>query len=317
MGDFRFGIMGAGKIAHKFCEAVRMLENCKVTAVSSKSLDRAKTLAEEEKIEAFYDSYEKMLIEEKPDCVYIAVTPNAHYELCMLCLKHKTPILCEKAMFLNSREAKEVFTKAEELGVFVMEAMWSRFLPAVEKGKKWLEEGRIGKPIYAEAAIGFMAEADPENRFNNKSLGGGAAYDVTVYVYELMDFFLGKEESASVSILKGPTGVDKIDHVVLQYGDMMAGLTASIGCKLEQKLIIYGEKGRIYLPNPHHTTEAYILDDRGMEVEVHFDDSVKNGFIFEIMEVMNCIREGKIESTVVPHSLTIRCAEVFDLIGSL
>lgn len=180
---FRFAIMGAGNIAKKFYDAASSLENCCVAAVASKSMERAKAFADKYGIEKAYDSYEQMLIEEKPDCVYIATTCDSHYELSMLCLKYDTPVLCEKAMFLNSAEAREVFALAQEKKVFVMEAMWSRFLPAVNKAKEWLQAGRIGNPAYANIKIGFHAPEDPNNRYLSPKLGGGAAYDLTVYGY--------------------------------------------------------------------------------------------------------------------------------------
>lgn len=131
MSTFRFAIMGAGNIAHQFCDAVTLVEDCEVSAIASKDLGRAQKFAEECSVAHAYDNYEQMLIEEKPDCVYIAVTPNDHFRLTMLCLEHRVPVLCEKAMFTNSAEAKAVFEKAEKDQTFVMEAMWSRFLPAV------------------------------------------------------------------------------------------------------------------------------------------------------------------------------------------
>lgn len=143
MSTFRFAIMGAGNIAHQFCDAVTLVEDCEVSAIASKDLGRAQKFAEECSVAHAYDNYEQMLIEEKPDCVYIAVTPNDHFRLTMLCLEHRVPVLCEKAMFTNSAEAKAVFEKAEKDQTFVMEAMWSRFLPAVNQAKKWAAEGKI------------------------------------------------------------------------------------------------------------------------------------------------------------------------------
>ena len=145
MSTFRFAIMGAGNIAHQFCDAVTLVEDCEVSAIASKDLGRAQKFAEECSVAHAYDNYEQMLIEEKPDCVYIAVTPNDHFRLTMLCLEHHVPVLCEKAMFTNSAEAKAVFEKAEKDQTFVMEAMWSRFLPAVNQVKKWAAEGKIGR----------------------------------------------------------------------------------------------------------------------------------------------------------------------------
>ena len=133
MAAFRFAILGAGSIAGKFCNAVSLTEGCCVCAVASKSMERARAFAERNGIPRHYDSYEALLTQEKPDCAYIAVTPNDHHRLTMLCIRHGVPVLCEKAMFQDSREAREAFAAAAERRVFVMEAMWSRYLPAVRR----------------------------------------------------------------------------------------------------------------------------------------------------------------------------------------
>lgn len=325
---FRFAIMGAGGIANKFCDAVKRLDACKVVAVASKSMERASAFAEKNGIGGAYDSYEKMLVEEKPDCVYIAVTSDAHYELSMLCLQHSVPVLCEKAMFLNSAQAKEVFALARRKKVFVMEAMWSRFLPAVKKAKEWVESGKIGVPVYGTAAIGFHAPEDPENRYFSPSLGGGAAYDLTVYCYEIMTWLIAwKVEVLSAEAVIGATGVDVTDHVVLRFVkeqeeqesmvepspyEMLACCESSLLTDLDDELVIYGSGGKLVLPNPHFASEAFLYDRNGKCAEHYRDEVTQNGFVYETAEVMDCIREGKLESRTVPHSLTTACAELFD-----
>ena len=315
MDKFRFAIMGAGKIAVKFCEAVGLLEDCEVAAVASKSAKRAERFADANHVGGHYDSYERMLVEEKPDCVYIAVTPDAHYELSMLCLKYKVPVLCEKAMFLNSAQAEEVFARARETGVFVMEAMWSRFLPTVKKVREWIDKGKIGKLSFMDISIGFLAAPDPESRFLNAALGGGAAFDVTVYVYEIADFYMHrKPDEVQVAAVWGPTGVDVTDHVVLRYGDVMASLTGSFAADLDGKAVIYGDGGKIVMAHPHHGSEAFLYPSDGGEAVYFHDTDTQNGFVYEIQEAMDCIRAGKVESEVVPHSLTLDCARLFDRI---
>ncbi len=315
MAEFRFGIMGAGNIAGKFCEAVSLIPGCEVAAVSSKSAERAERSARDNRIRAAYDSYEQMLQQERLDCVYLAVTPNDHYRLSMLCLEHGVPVLCEKAMFLNSAQAEKVFELSREKGIFVMEAMWSRFLPAVRKAKEWLDEGRIGRLSFAEFTIGFRAPLEASNRYLNPALGGGAAFDVTVYAYELADFFLNQPvEEMNAAAVWGPTGVDLTDHVTLRCRDCMAVLTGSFAAGLEERAVLYGEQGKIVIPHPHYASEAFLYPSEGGE-RLHFHDQrTQNGFVYEIAEAMECIRAGKRESTVVPHRLTLDCARMFDRI---
>lgn len=315
MEEFRFAIMGAGNIANKFCDAVKRLSGVAVTAVASKSLERAEAFAAGQGIGHAYGDYEEMLAEEKPDGVYIAVLPSDHFRLCMMCVEHGIPVLCEKAMFTGSREAKALFAEAEKRKVFVMEAMWSRFLPTVRKAKQWIAEGRIGKVSYVDFAIGFLAEKSPENRFFNKKLAGGAAYDVTVYAYEIVSYMMEQEPvDIQVAVMRGETGVDVTDHVALRYPDCIASLTASIVAPIEDKLAVYGSEGRIVLPLPHHGSEAFLYDKAGTVTE-HFQDQVtENGFTYEVQEVVDCIRAGRVRSDVVPWKTTIDCAVLFDRI---
>lgn len=312
---FRFAIMGAGKISNKFCDAVRRLEGCEVTAVAGRSLQRAEEFAAKNGVRKAYSDYEEMLKAEKPDCVYIGTVTSSHYPLTMLCLNYHVPVLCEKAMFMDSNQAETVFRRSKEQGVFVMEAMWSRFLPPLKKAKQWLEVGRIGKPAYCETTIGFQAPKDKENRYYNAALGGGASYDITVYAYELTAWMLAKAaEEIQVSCVWSDTGVDLTDHVALRFRDALASLTTTFAVRTESRMIIYGETGKILLPNSHVAKEAFLYDRNG-ELEEHYIDRLtENGFTYEVQEVMDCIRAGKIESNVVPHKDTLDCARLFDQI---
>ena len=313
METFRFAVMGAGNIGRKFCEAARMA-GYEAAAVASRSVERAEKWAAENKVKSAYGDYERILEKEKPDCVYIATTPDSHYELAMLCLDHGVPVLCEKAAFLNSAQAREVFSRSEKEGIFVMEALWSRFLPAVKQAREWIRQEYAGKPSFAQIDIGFLAPPDAGNRYRNPLLGGGAAYDITVYVYEIARFLLGEEDSLTASAVWGPTGVDVTDHVVLHFPEMCASLTASFDAALEEKAVIYGDRGRIVLPHPHYASEAFFYPQDGGEGISFRDTETKNGFIYEIQETVSCIRAGRTESRVVPHSLTLSCAKLFDRI---
>lgn len=313
---FTFAIMGAGNIAHKFCDAVRQLEGVRVIAVAARDGERARAFAEKEAIPASYEGYEAMLQNEKPDAVYIATLPNTHYPLSMLCLDYQVPALCEKAMFTNAAEAETVFARSEKEGVFVMEAMWSRFLPAVNLAKKWLAEGRIGTLVQADCSIGFLAPPEPTNRYRDPALGGGAACDITVYAYEIATYLFGDDYLASQeSMIKDPiAGADLSDHVTLVYPGFIASLFTTFGASVEERLLLVGDRGKIVLPSPHHKNQAFLYAADGTLLEEYRGDPAVNGFIYEIREVENCVRAGKTESAVVPHATTIACARLFDRI---
>ncbi len=316
--SFNFAIMGAGSIAGKFVDAVRRVEGCDVVAVASKSMERAENFAHRFEIERYYDSYETMLQEGGVDCVYIATTPNFHYELTELCLTYNVPVLCEKAMFMNRKEAEAIFAESKRKGVFVMEAMWSRFLPAVQKAKAWLEDGRIGEPSFINCIISYAFDPIKNSRNFDPVLGGGAAFDLTVYAYELTDYFWGPERARlSVNAGWAETGIDLWNHVNLSYGEMsekMASLYSGCTAMADERIEIAGSKGRIIVPYPHHGDRAYLIDTAQNIKEEFIDVQTENGFVYEIEEVVKCIREGKIESEIVPHELTLRCSELFDAI---
>lgn len=317
MNRFRFAILGAGEIAVKFCEAAALIPGCHVAAVASKSLERAQRFAQKNGVPHFYGSYEEMLDQEKPDCAYIAVMPNDHYRLTMMCLRRNIPVLCEKAMFWNSKEAGSAFAFAEERGIFVMEAMWSRFLPAINQAKQWLDSGSIGTPKILQFMIGFQPDQDPKNRYFNPELGGGAARDITVYAYELTTYFIDQRiRKMSVSADWGESGVDITDHISIDFEYTLADLTTTLAAAVEERIVIYGTKGRIIVPYPHYASECMLYDNRGEQV-MHFrDEETKNGFTYELEECMRCIREGRIESDRIPHRDTLACSELFDRIDA-
>ncbi len=313
MNTFRFVILGAGFIGNQFCDAVSRIEGCEVVAVASKSMERAESFAAEHDIPHAYDSYEEMLDAEHPDCAYIAVTPNDHFRLTMLCLDRKIPVLCEKAMFANSSEAGTALFYAEEQQVFAMEALWSRFLPAVRCVRAWLEDDRIGTPTLSQITVGFVTPDDNESRFLNPALAGGVATDITVYAYEITTFLLQQEiRSVQVTTKFSDLGVDLTSHVTLDMEHTLAELTTSFAAPIKDKMIIYGKGGSIVLPIPIHPSECFLYDAEGCEVEHFVDEITQNGFTYEIEEAIRCIREGRLESEVVPRADTLSCAKLFD-----
>ena len=312
MNPFRFGIIGAGRISNKFCDAVRHIEGAEVVAVSSKDFDRAKDFAEKNQVSFYYDSYDTMLSREDIDAVYIATTHNFHYENLLACIEHGKHVLCEKCMVLTKKQAETVFALAEEKNLFVMEAMWSCFLPHIKKVRQWIQEERIGKITLANAVIGFIGEKDPHNRLYNPDLAGGALYDIGVYAIEIMSYLIHKDiRNVKSTLLFANTGVDTHDNITLSFDDCIANLQSSISVKVEEQACLYGTKGYIKIPHFHNGEDCFLygLDDKIIE---EFHETPVNGFIYEIEEVIRCVRAGKRESDVVPHKDTIRCADIFD-----
>ena len=312
--SFRWVILGAGDIAKKFNDAVRRIDGAEVIGVGSRSMERGAAFAEKEGIPAS-GSYEAML-DLRPDAAYIAATTEAHATLTRLCIDKGIPVLCEKAMFTNAKEAEEVLALAKEKGVFAMEAMWSRFLPTIVELKKQLDAGVIGQVKHAEIAIGWPAYSGPGSRFFLPELGGGAAYDLLVYCYELMEFYMGVPEKVeNVSVHWASTGVDETETVTLRYPWGLATLTASIGVRLDERAVLMGDKGQLRMLKPHYGNEFVVRQPDGTETS-WTDEHTENGFVYETEEAMRCVKAGLLESPTVPHELTIRCAKVFDMLNA-
>ena len=312
MKQFRFGILGAGGIAHKFCNAVGKVDDACVAAVASKDQKRAWRFAKRHGIEDFYSDYEHLLAREDIDAIYIATTHNFHYENIIACLEHNKPVLCEKSMVPTAAQAQEIFSLAKEKKLFVMEAMWSRFLPHINQARQWIKEGRIGNLEAATCTIGFSASRDPAHRINNPVLGGGAAYDIGVYAIELTTYLIDEPVIDVQSILtRSETGVDKTDSILLRFPSCTANLQATTAATVREELCIYGSEGFIRIPRSHCSHSCTLYNSKGLPVK-RFQKNYGNGFVFEVRETMRCIRAGKLESETVPHSATMQCAKIFD-----
>lgn len=311
----RFGIIGAGRIANHFCDAVSRVEGAQVVAVASTDLDRARDFAARNGIGEAYGSYAQMLTEADINIVYIATTHNFHMENIRLCLEHGKHVLCEKAMVLTADDAREAFALAKEKGLFLMEAMWTRFLPQYVKAKQWVMEGRIGEPRSGDVVIGFHVAQDPESRILNPNLAGGAMYDIGVYAIEPISYLIG-EPVVDVAGFWRPhpvTGVDERVSMILRYPSCDATLQCMVSATPKEYVMLTGSKGYIEIPfvTGGHTVRLY--DDERRLVE-EFHEPWENGFVFELQEVIRCVGAGLTESNVMPAEATIECARIYDAV---
>ena len=198
-----------------------------------------------------------------------------------------------------------------------MEALWSRFLPAVREAEEWLATGRIGKAKLAHCTIGFRADQNPEKRYYSPKLGGGASKDITVYAYEITTYLIRQKlKNRTVSAIWSESGVDESSIVTLEFEETLASLMTTFAADTDERLVIYGERGRIELPYPHYASEAFLYGEKGELLEHFRDEVTKNGFTYEIEEMIRCVEIGLCESPVVPHSATLSCAELFDEIDA-
>ncbi len=309
---YHFGIIGAGNIAHKFIEAVRMTKNADVTAVASKSLERARDWAEKEGLSRYYDSYETLLADPDIDIIYIATLSNAHYDNIKACLEAGKHVICEKPMTQTAFQVQEVITLAREKQLFLMEGMWSRFLPKSLRVRRWIQEGRIGELHLMQANIGWKADKTYNKRLFYPELGGGSLYDIGIYPMELLPYYADQKITQMQFLKKDySTGVDDIVSLNLQLERCIANIQCSFTTKMPEDAYLYGSDGYIHIPKIHFGNRArlYDLEDRLVE---DFHEGLDNGFYYEVCEVISCIEKGQTESSICPLNMTYDNAKLFD-----
>lgn len=313
----KFAVLGAGNIAKQFVHAISLVEGAEIIAVASKTYERTTAFQKEHSIPLSYSSYEEMLKNPDIDAVYIATTNNYHYDNIIDCLNAGKHILCEKPMVLTEADARKCFELAREKNLFLMEAMWSRCLPALSKAKEWIDSGRLGTICSANSVIGFCADVDTNHRLLNPSLGGGAIYDIGVYAIEIVSYLIGEPVKDIVFTRRNHdiTGVDIAVSMILSYSIADACIQCMFTATPKEYTIICGTKGFIEIPASHSIREIYLYDENRTLVE-RFYAPFENGFTFEIGEMIRCISEGQITSEINPPEMTIECAKIFDTINS-
>ncbi len=314
MEKVRFGIIGAGTIATKFALSAKVAQKAEVTSVASRSLEKAQQFAAQYNIPKAVGSYEELYQDKDVDAVYIATPHNLHKGNCLDAIAHGKHILCEKPLTLTKADAEEIYAKAAAKGVFIMEAMWTRFIPTMVKAKEWISEGRIGDIKLVSAAFGFNTPENPEGRLFNKALAGGALYDIGVYVLEFMqDFTRGKKLLGFKTLtLPTGTGVDGTDVMSFAYeGGTLAQLYCSIQCSVDQTGFVYGDKGYIKF-SPYFFAPRKVELCVNREVVDSFEPTFNIGYEFEISHAAQCILDGKRTSDIMPPQDTIDCAAMFE-----
>ncbi|MEP7252834.1 MAG: Gfo/Idh/MocA family oxidoreductase [Ginsengibacter sp.] len=310
---YRWGILGAGRIAAKFCEALCFVEGSEVYAVASRDMENAKAYAEKYKATRFYSTYEELMNDQEVDIIYIATPHPFHFEQTMNCLRHNKPVLCEKPMSLSYSDTAEMIAFAEEKKLFLMEGMWTSCMPFINKIQSLIKDGAIGKVQYLSADFCFNAPVDINGRLYNKSLGGGSLLDVGIYPVFLATLLFGEPSAIKSVTKKTVTDVDEYASVILQYPNgatahLLSGITFNSPIEAE----IIGTDGSIKIKNPwFKATEFSLRRNDGTEENISIPH-LSNGFEHEINEVMNCLNNNFLESTKMPHRLSLRISKILD-----
>ncbi|MDP5169992.1 MAG: Gfo/Idh/MocA family oxidoreductase [Bacteroidia bacterium] len=309
----RWGILGPGKIAHKFAQGLQTLPDAVIQAVASRDKARSQEFAAEYGIINAYDSYEALVADPEVDIVYVATPHTFHYDLTMMCIEAGKHVLCEKPMGINARQVQDMICAAREKQVYLMEGLWTYFLPVWKRIREWLDAGLIGDVRLFQADFSFLGTDDLDSRLYNPGLAGGALLDIGIYPIVMSYWLFGRNpiEVASLATLSS-TGVDASSAYLFKYdGGEMAVLNSSFQVHGPKEAVINGTKGRIRVPLFWKTEEAFLeIED---EVAEHFRaPHTATGLEYEAAAAMGDLRAGRLESEIFRQADSLRLVSMLD-----
>jgi predicted dehydrogenase len=311
MKPIRWGIIGMGKIAEKFATDLLTVPNSQLVAVASTSLERATTFAQTYSASHAFGSHEE-IFQADLDVIYVATAHTSHYEKTLLCLRNKVAVLCEKPFAMNLQQVQEMVETAKENNVFLMEAMWTRFMPSILKTLELIKENRIGNIKTIHADFGFLAPFLPNRRLLNKQLGGGALLDIGIYPTFISLLLLGYPIDIQGVTQFGATDIDETTSFVFNYKEATAILNCTIAARTNSEAWIYGDNGCIQIHSRFHEAKKITLFEGENEPVDFVFERETFGYNYEIEEVNKCLRESKKESDLMPLSMSLDLIKLLD-----
>ena len=319
VANIRWGILGPGAIARVFATAIDGLDGHEIVAVGSREPQRAANLnAERGYRDAEAGTYRDVVRNEAVDAVYVASPHPGHLEHAALALRHGKAVLCEKPLCVNASEARRLCAIARERGLPLLEAMWTRFLPATQRAADWVANGTIGEPSRVVCAFGFHARFDPESRLYDPELAGGSLLDIGRYTLSLASLVFGERVTGGnipqieVRADLAPSGVDEYCKIVLRFGDgAEAYLESSISKALSATGVIQGDRGRIVIAD-FWRAQTLKLECEAQEVATLECPFLCNGYEYQALELERMLRDGDVESPFLPHAESIGLLELMD-----
>lgn len=319
VANLRWGILGPGAIARVFATAIDGLDGHEIAAVGSRDPQRALAFsAERGYVDAEAGTYGDLVRSESVDAVYVASPHPGHLEHAALALRHGKAVLCEKPLCVNASEARRLCAIARERGRPLLEAMWTRFLPATQRAADWIANGTIGEPSRVVCSFGFRAAFDPESRLYDPELGGGSLLDIGCYTLSLASLVFGERVTGGnipqieVRADLAPSGVDEHCKIVLRFGDgAEAYLESSISRAVSATGVIQGDRGRIVIPD-FWRAQTLKLECETQDVATLECPFLCNGYEYQALELARMLRDGDIESPLLPHAESIGLIELMD-----
>ena len=312
MKKLKMAILGAGGIASTMAGTISRMEQVECYAVGSRSLEKAQAFAQKFGFQKAYGSYEELVKDEEVELVYIATPHSEHYENARLCIRHKKPVLCEKAFTANAKQAKELLDYAKKEKVFITEAMWVRYLPMLQTIRAELADDVIGTPTMLTANLGYLINEVP--RLQRPDLAGGALLDVGVYPINFARMIFGDRiVKISSACTYADSGVDEQDSITLIYEDgRVAQLAASMLGLSDRRGTIYGTKGFMVIENINNFESLTVYDTGYRPVKKIERPEQISGYEYEVEACIRALSEGKLECEEMPHSETLRVMELMD-----
>lgn len=323
----RWGILGTGRIAHSLATDLMLVPDGRLAAVGSRSKESAERFAKEYDADGpvrAHGSYEELAADEDVDVVYIASPHSHHLEHATLILEAGKPVLCEKALTLNAADSQTMVDLAASKKLFLMEAMWMATNPIVRRLVADVKSGRFGVPRHVHAELGFVASPEKHQRLLDPALGASALLDMGIYPLTFAHLLFGEARSltAQANLGTGPDGAAggtfDLDLVMTgKYaGNELSTMVSSVTSYSSRSAAIATDQGRVELTDFHHPSSAVFKPANGDEpVEIVGDEPVIGAaYGNEIVEVQRCLREGLLESPLVPHSQTLSLMRQMDLI---
>ncbi len=312
----KWGILATGRIAGQFARGLASAEGAELVACGSRSRQSADAFAAEHGIGRACGSYQQLAAQSDVDVIYIATPHTEHCENTLLCLQHGKAVLCEKPFAVNVDQARRMVDAARSAGLFCMEAMWTRFFPAMAKLREILAAGTIGQPRLVQADFGFRTGWDPQSRLLNPDLAGGGLLDVGVYAISLASMVLGPAQRATGLAEIGDTGVDTQAGMVLQHdGGAISVLACGVRTQTPQDAWVLGSEGRIRIHSPFWKPAKLTVYSGDSEQTIQ-PDCRGNGYNYQAEHVADCLQAARTESPVMPLDETVRVIRTMDQLRS-
>ena len=310
----RWGILSTGHIAEAFVSDLRLLPDAEAVAVGSRSSEAAAAFARRFGIERAHGTWQALVDDPEVDAIYVATPHHAHFEASLLCVRAGKATLTEKPFTLDVPTSETLIETARANGVFIMEAMWMRCIPAIRRIAGMIADGVIGEVTSVHADFGLSGPFDESHRLRAKALGGGALLDLGVYPITFAQLFLGVPATIDAWARLSPAGIDENTGVVLGYeSGALAALTCSIVGDTARRGVVTGTEGRFEVPRDFYRPAGFTLwrGDEAEQVDLPFEGL---GYHFEAAEVHRCLREGLLESPIVPHAETLSIMHTMDTV---